>query len=122
MYIRFVVGSEKDDHRKLTGIITEAQSLKENGELSAYGVEYLEELFEWLNTNLPRPPFSTSNWSKDTVCWFKPTAIEPIKRMWEIANLLKEHGKNVQVLKSNMPGRSLYEDEYQLVIIERKQL
>ncbi|MFN0277085.1 MAG: hypothetical protein ACKVRN_00645 [Pyrinomonadaceae bacterium] len=87
-----------------------------------YEINLLEEMFDWLNEHLPCPPFKTSNWPKDAVSWFKPNAGEPIKKLWEIAALLKEHDVPVRVLKSKMPGRSVYEDDYQIVVLEKKKL
>lgn len=122
MYIRFVVGLENEHHRDLTGIIAEAQFLIERGELEPYEVKILEEIFEWLNENLPCPRFSSNNWPSDVVSWFKPEAEEPIQKMWEIVALLKEHDVPVRVLKSKMPGRAFYEDNFQIVVLEKKVL
>lgn len=122
MYIRFVVGTESERHRTLTGIITEARLLRDRGELEAYEVNLLEKIFDWLNEHLPCPPFEANKWPKAAVSWFKPTAGEPIKKLWEIAALLKEHDIPVRVLKSKMPGRFFYEDGYQVVVLEKKKL
>lgn len=121
MYIRLVVGTDSD-HRSLTGIITEASLLKDRGELETYEISLLEELFDWLNDHLPCPPFETSNWPKDIVSWFKPDAGEPIAKLWEIVAILKEHDVPVRVLKSKMPGRSYYEDDFQIVVVEKNRL
>lgn len=122
MYIRFVVGKDSEDHRQLTGVITEARFLSERGELEDYQVALLEETYQWLNENLPRPPFSTNEKLKDGACWFKSGAGEPIKKIWEIVALLKDHDVPIHVLKSNMPGRCLYEDDFQIIVQERKKL
>jgi hypothetical protein len=42
--------------------------------------------------------------------------------MWEIAHLLKEHGVPVRLLRSENPGKVLYEDDYQIVVEEWKHL
>jgi hypothetical protein len=122
MYIRFVVGTDSEHHHSLTGVITEARMLRDRGELEVYEIDLLEEIYEWLNEHLPCPPFTTSKWPKDVVSWFKPTATEPIKKMWEIVNLLREHDVPVRVLKSEMPGRSYYSDDFQIVVLEKKRL
>jgi len=57
MYIRFVVGSDGEDHRWLTGIITEARLLRDRGTLEQHQTICLEETHEWLNEHLPCPPF-----------------------------------------------------------------
>src|SRR6266849_3866532 len=99
MFIRFVVGEDREHHRSLTGIITEARLLRDKGGLNQDQVSWLEEVYLWFNTNLPTPPFSSSNWPSDASCWFRDDAGEPIKKMWEIATLLKEHGVSVRMLR-----------------------
>ena len=56
MYIRFVVGGEDENHRLLTGIVTEARFLRDRGELTIEEEQRLESVYEWLNSNLPCPP------------------------------------------------------------------
>lgn len=122
MYIRFVVGRDDEDHRWLTGVITEARMLRERGELQLYEIERLEETFCWLNENFPCPPFEANLQLRKGACWFKPSAKDAISKIWEVINLLKEHDVPVRMLRSNMPGRCLYEDEFQIVVEERKKL
>ena len=47
---------------------------------------------------------------------------EPIRRMWEIAQLLKEHDVPVRMLRSASPGKVLYEDSFQVVVEEWKHI
>jgi hypothetical protein len=81
MFVRFVVGTDGENHRWLTGIITEARLLRDRGRLAPYQSSWLEDTFAWLNFHLPCPPFSTSNWGPDAVSWFKDTAEPSIKKM-----------------------------------------
>jgi hypothetical protein len=122
MFIRFVVGSDAEHHRSLTGIITEARILRDRGALDLDQVSRLEELYEWFSANLPVPPFSSRNWPRDAVSWFRDDAVEPIGRMWEIASLLREHGVPIRMLRSANPGRILYQDSCQIVVEEWKKL
>src|SRR5580658_3162854 len=107
MYVRFVVGGHAESHRLLTGVITEARFLRERGELAPHEDLLLEEAYEWLNSNIPVPPFESSNWPEDAVSWFRDDAAEPIRRVWEIVYLLKEHGVPVRMLRSENPGKIL---------------
>ena len=122
MFIRFVVGGDGEHQRSLTGIITEARLLRDKGGLDQYQISWLEEAYAWFNANVPVSPFSSSNWPRDAVTWFRDDAGEPIQRMWDIASLLKEHGVPVRMLRSVSPGKVLYEDSYQIVVEEWKQL
>lgn len=122
MFIRFVVGGEDESHRLLTGLVTEARMLRDGGELASYEIELLEATYDWLNERLPCPPFSTAGWSRDAVCWFKDTATDAIKQMRMLAVLLESHGLLVRMLRSENPGKVLYEDRFQVVVEEWKRL
>ncbi|MGC3968498.1 MAG: hypothetical protein QM775_14305 [Pirellulales bacterium] len=122
MFVRFVVGEEGEDHRQLTGVVTEARLLREKGVLEPYQEDWLAETYAWLNDNLPCPPFSTSDWPRDVVAWFKDDAGESISKMWGLVSLLREHNSPVRVLRSKNPGKVFYEDEYQIVVEEWRAL
>ena len=122
MFIRFVVGTEDQHHRGLQGVIQEAGDLKDAGRLEPYEIAWLLSTYAWLNANLPVPPFERSRWSDAVVCWFKADAGEPLRKMWELASLLEEHGRPVRVLRSRNPGKVVYEDDYQVVVEEWRQI
>jgi hypothetical protein len=122
MFVRFVVGSDAENHRWLTGIVTEARFLRDRGQLASYEEACLAEAYAWLNAHLPCPPFSTTGWGSEAVCWFKDSAGLSIKNMWDIAALLEEHGVPMRLLRSKNPGKILYEDDFQIVVLEWKQL
>lgn len=122
VFVRFVVGSDGDHHRELTGIVIEARFLREDGRLSAGEAGLLEEAYTWLNDHLPVPPFSTRSWPRDAVAWFRDDAHDAIGRMWNLVTLLEEHGRPVRLLRSKNPGRVLYEDDFQVVVEEWKHL
>jgi hypothetical protein len=81
VFIRFVVGGDRDHHRCLTGLITEARLLRDRGGLSPHEIAWLEDEYEWFNANLPVPPYSSSRWPRDAVAWFRDDAGERITRM-----------------------------------------
>lgn len=122
MFVRFVVGSDSEHHRELTGIVTEARLLREQERLSPEEDARLEESYDWLNDNLPVPPFSSRSWPRDVVAWFRDDAHEAIRRMWDLVALLEDHGRPVRLLRSKSPGRVLYEDDFQVVVEEWKRL
>jgi hypothetical protein len=122
MYIRFVVGGAEENHRVLTGLVTEARMLRDRGELSHDEEHQLESVFSWLNTHLPCPPFSTAGWSRDAVAWFKDSATESIRQFRGLAALLEHHNRGVRMLRSANPGKILYEDRFQVVVEEWKRL
>jgi hypothetical protein len=120
LFIRFVVGGDAEHHRSLTGIITEARLLRDRGGLNQNQISWLEEVYAWFNTTVP--PFSSSSWPRDAVTWFKDDAVEAIRKMWELASLLKEHGVPVRMLRSTNSGKILYQDAHQIVVEEWKRI
>ncbi len=122
MFIRFVVGTDGDYHRDLTGVVTEARLLRDAGGLSLNETDELEDLYDWFNERLPVPPYSTSSWPADVVAWFRDDATDAVHRMWDVVALLRDHSVSVRMLTSSNPGRIVYEDEYQVVVEEWNRL
>ena len=86
---------------------------------SKYETHLLNSAFDWLNSNLPCPPFrqklSSGKWTRDAVCWFHPNATEPIDRIWDIVAVLREYGSLVRLVTTKKPGTIVYQDKYQVV-------
>jgi hypothetical protein len=118
-YIRFVEGGDSQDLRWLTGVITAASVMKDEGRLEPYQADILAATFTWLNDHLPCPPFrrhlASGKWSEDAVAWFLPGAKEAIGRMWDLIAVLKGHDVPVRVLRTARPGLIVYRDEFQIV-------
>ena len=122
MFIRFVVGGEGEDHTQLTGVVTTAELLRRDGRLTPDEEWAFRDALEWFNENVPCPPFSTSGWSREAVCWFKDGAGEAIGRIRDLVRLLESAGVPVRMLRTRRPGKVLYEDAFQVVVYEWKQL
>jgi hypothetical protein len=120
MYIRFVA-DESSDLLLADGIITVAAGLQDDGKLHEYEVPMLDDIFEWLNDNLPCPPFrknlESGCWTRNAVAWLKDKAAkgELVGKFWEIVAVLKEHNVLVKVLRTKEPGYIVYEDDFQIV-------
>jgi hypothetical protein len=122
MFIRFVVGSDGEHHKALTGVITEARLLSERIELTQAEHDWMVSSFDWFNDHLPVPPFSRADWPGDVVAWFKDDAHDAIRIAWDLVALLEEHGVPVRMLRSADPGRVVNEDDYQVVVEEWNRL
>jgi hypothetical protein len=122
VYVRFVVGADGEDHRQLTGVLTEARLLRDAGRLSAEELQRLERAYDWFNAHVPVPPFSTSRWNQDAVSWFKASAGDAIARMWDVMAILRDHGVPTRMLRSSDPGKVRYDDDVQVVVEEWRHL
>ena len=118
VFVRFVVGSDGQHHKELTGVFAEARLLREQSVLSAEEDARLEEVYEWFNAHVPVPPWSEGRFPKDAVAWFRHDAAEPIAKMWDIVALLRDHGVQVRLLRSANPGSVVYEDAAQVLVEE----
>ena len=119
-YIRFVVGTNREEMRAQTGVIVELRLLRDSGDLPDYESKRVEEIFDWLNENLPCPPFQEKNWSRDAISWFKDSAQDMIRVFREIIVMLEEYGRPVRTITTRKPGMILYEDDYQVVAQSRE--
>jgi hypothetical protein len=119
MYVRFVVGTDAEDAFWLTGVLTSARIVRDEGELYAYEVDLLNTVYDWFNEHLPCPPFAeklrSGEWTHDAVSWFRANAGEPLSRAWDIIAILREHGTPVRMVTSSRPGQIVYSDRYQIV-------
>lgn len=119
MFIRFVVGTDAENAAWLSGLFCHANALSEGGELEPYHARYLDQVIGWFNENLRCPPFErnlrSGKWTRHAVAWFRPEAREPIRRMWDIAAILFDHGLLIRLITSEKPGTIVYEDPHQIV-------
>ncbi len=119
MYLRFVVGTNAENAFRLTGIIVSARILRDKSRLYGYESQLVNEVFDWFNQNLPCPPFreklESGEWTPDAVCWFRDRAREPIRRIWDLVAVLREHRVPVRMLETHDPGEIVYGDEFQVV-------
>ena len=124
MFVRFVSGSEAENPYWLTGVFTIARELRDEGKLYRYESEWLEEIYDWFNANLPCPPFQekrrTGEWTKDAVSWFRDDAKETMKRIWDLVALLRQHEVPIRMVTIDDPGEIVYSDDFQVVAETRR--
>ena len=115
MFVRFVVGTNREQPYNQTGVVAELRLLKESGDLPDYEEGHAKGLFNWLNENLPCPPFQENDWSPDAISWFKDSSQEMIRVFRDIISILEQYGRPVRMITTKEPGTILYEDEFQVV-------
>jgi hypothetical protein len=119
MYVRFVVGTDAENAFWLTGVLTSARIVRDEGELYAYEEDLLNTVYGWFDEHLPCPPFAemlrSGEWTRDAVSWFRANAGEPLSRVWDVIAILREHGTPVRMVTSNSPGQIVYSDRFQIV-------
>ena len=125
MYLRFVVTENDEDSGRQMGLFSAGGVLNDKGHLYDYEVQIRNNILSWFSENLEVPDVqaSESNYyaNPNTISWFKSTAIDHITKMREYAEILKAHDIQVKQLKTERPGKILYEDEYQVAAIPYKE-
>ena len=119
MFVRFVAGTEAENAYRLDGVFVESRRLGDVGRLFAHEIGLLDETYAWFNEYLPCLPFAamlcSGKWTHDAVAWFRDDAGEPLRRIWDLVQLLRENGVSVRLVATGRPGKIVYRDSYQVV-------
>ncbi len=118
-YLRFVVGTDHDDPRSLTGLFRFGVHEECCRDTPDWLQDELDRALEWFNDSLPVPPFRRRDLPSTAVCWFRSDAGMVLDKMWELAVLLREDGVPVRFIRSWAPGQIIYHDELQVVADRR---
>ena len=122
MYLRFITEEIDTRSGKPKGIFTLAYDLIEEDVLGLDDEKLLKQLLGWFGDNLPIPTRFSKNRNdghKNTlgISWLKPESKEVVTKFWSLKAMLDNYGHNIEVIKSERPGKVVYEDDSQLVAI-----
>jgi hypothetical protein len=112
MFMRFVTTRIDENSRKPQGVFQAAYDLLESGDLSSDEWKQLREIQIWFNQNLPTPPDNFPGGR--AIFWFKSSAKENIKRIWELVHFLRLHGYHVEVHKCKRLANICHQDRFQV--------
>ena len=115
MYLRFTLVELDKDSKRKRGILVAAHDLRNEGDLSPEEFIVVAECLKWFNSKLKVPKELREPGTDRALSWFKASAVEPIGKMWDLVYLMRNHGVNIELFKSENPGRVIYEDEWQVV-------
>ena len=122
MFIRFASPYIHHESRRETGIFQTAYRLKRSGRLTEDEYDQLCNLLHDVECDLAVPAcyrdaFIRESRKGETICWFKTQAREMIRSMWNVAWFLKEHGYSLMMIRTELPGRVMYEDRHQVAAV-----
>jgi hypothetical protein len=120
MFIRFAVLQPDADTGKKCGVLVAGHTLRDEGDLSVEEHRQLRLCLKWFNENVKQPGTYDNLHNKRALSWFRSSADECIRHMWDLKQILDHHGLHVEVLKTKTPGTIVYEDECQVVAIPPK--
>ncbi len=118
MFLRFVTGEIDCDSHVSAGLFRAADKLMEEVWLRDYEYEALWELMDWFDKHLKSPydyRLKPAWLAERSICWFRSTAREHLRRAWEMAAILNERGIVVRMIKCETPGYVIYEDQLQVL-------
>jgi hypothetical protein len=112
MYLRFTITAIDEDSHRPRGLFTEAYTLLDSGGLNREEWLDLRALLDWFNVNLAHPPKKFA--AGRAIFWFRSEAEECIDKIWELANVLRIHGRHITVHKCRRLGNIAYSDLLQV--------
>ena len=118
MYLRFVTTRIDRDSHKPQGVFAASYALLDSGRLTREEWELLRGMIIWFNLTLPTPPKKFD--SRRAIFWFKSSAEENIRKVWELVHVLREHSHHVEVHKCRTLGNIVWEDDFQVAAFPSK--
>lgn len=112
MYLRLVVTRRDEESSRRQGVFTSAYELLDGGTVEGEERERLSDLISWFERNLPPP--DRSRLVPRSLFWFRPGTDRLVRKLWDLAAILREHGYHVELLKTARPGVICYQDTYQV--------
>ncbi|MFC8129372.1 hypothetical protein [Streptomyces sp. NPDC057302] len=120
-YVRFQSPS-RHQRGHFTGVFGLVNGLARNGRLTAEQERFRRTNNDWYDNAYPDPStVDPTIYDHDVnpraVAWFKVTATHLIERVPGYLEILDAHGIECRVVRSSDPGRVVYEDEFQVVVV-----
>lgn len=124
MYIRFTTEFVNEYGENHTGLFSALRFVRESSLTSDEDVKTLTELRDWFNNNLDAPDKFSNAKNKNpesiSLSWFKDTAKEHIKKVYDIREVLYHYGIVIEVTTTKKTGYIIYDDDYQVSAIPFK--
>ena len=118
MFVRFVAAEVDEDSRVSMGLFCAAGKMLDDVDLREYEYEALMECIRWFERYL-RNPYryrpQPRGLAYQSICWFRSTAREHVHRAWEMVSILEERDIFMRMIKTEVPGYILYEDNEQVL-------
>lgn len=109
------------DNGKYSGIFQGIRLLREKYELSNWEERIINKL-EMKMENIPEPK-ELDDWNtKRWISWFKNTANEIINSCYDIIPIFEQRGIQVNVRKERKITNVVYEDDYQILQLNRDKI
>ncbi|WP_311767103.1 hypothetical protein [Streptomyces rhizosphaericus] len=120
-YVRFQ-SPVRNERGHFSGVFGLVNGLAQNGKLSPEQERFRRANNDWYNAAYPDPStvdpaVYDHELHPGAAAWFKPTSQDLIKRVDGYLEILAAHGIECRMIRSSNPGRIVYEDAYQIVVV-----
>lgn len=111
-YVRFQTATLCPETGWPLGVFRASLLLRETDQYQVVLRDWIEEVYEWFNLNLPLPP--SAELDRRAVFWFLPEAEQFIKQGWGMVAAYRDAGIPMTLERTTCPGRIVYRDSYQI--------
>ncbi|MFF2503335.1 hypothetical protein ACFVTY_08170 [Streptomyces sp. NPDC058067] len=125
-YLRFQA-TAPNERGHFTGVFGLINRLGRAGKLSEEQERFRRANNAWYDAAYPDPgSVDPSVYDPEVnptaTAWFKPTATHLLDRVGGYLEILAAHGVECRLVRSADPGRVIYEDDVQIVVVTREEL
>lgn len=117
-YVRFVISRNDEDSGRRQGLFQAVSDLEHEWLLLSHEQDAYDQIYEWFRSNLKKPRklarAKKPHARNVALSWFKDSALEHLKQMHALAQILHAHGVHVEVIRTERPGYVVYEDQHQV--------
>lgn len=121
MYLRFTTQFKNEYGQPETGVFQALGYLIRSEQVFDYDHARLKEIQAWFNRELERPKRFNKHSSKNkgdvAISWFKDSATEHLKNMYDLIPIFENYEIQVELIKKENPGYKVYEDDFQIVTL-----
>lgn len=116
MFVRFVTSKIGVYSHVEEGIFQLAYDLRDGDQVFDYERDVLFDVLYWFNEHLSAPTRFSRNpmGSSRAICWFRSSAGEHIRKIYEMIAVMENHLLDVRMIKTELPGYIVYQDRYQV--------
>ncbi len=119
-YVRIQV-RDKGSTGKPIGVIGACWKIHNEGKLSQEDQEIFLRVEKWFTSLLPEPPFYKEGNPQNAICYFKVDGAQKmLERITPLMYLLDKYEYEYDVVYTNYIGKIIYEDEYQVAVIDEE--
>ncbi|MFF8607163.1 hypothetical protein ACF06X_14580 [Streptomyces sp. NPDC015346] len=120
-FVRFQ-SPHRNSRGHFTGVFGLVNNLAREGRLSDDQESFRRSNNRWYDAAYTDPSTVDPTVYDDAInpgaaAWFKPSAVRLLDRVPGYLKILAAHGVDCQVLRSADPGRVIYEDDVQVVVV-----